>query len=147
MIMAYSSWKPKIQYLIKLEYCEIVKYCRLKVTLIKQRLFKNMFSSTWSGLRQESVHHENWSVALSIWKSRSLSLEEELRGTESKLLEVQLMRYCQEADKWHETKQCRRAEGCYWSNLGFHNSAEQQANRLPLRIDAVNAKWVQVQIQ
>jgi hypothetical protein len=46
------------------------------------------------------------------------------------------MGYCQEDDESHEIQQCRRAEGCYLSNLGFHNiSAGQKADRLS--IDAV----------
>ena len=39
--------------------------------------------------------------------------------------------YCQEEDERHQTQQCRRAEGCYQSNLGFHyTSAVPQADRL-----------------
>jgi len=42
-----------------------------------------------------------------------------------------LNRYCQEEDEKHQTQQCRRAEGRYQSNLGFHNaSAMPQADRL-----------------
>ncbi len=41
------------------------------------------------------------------------------------------MGYCQEEDKEHPTKQYRRAEGRYQSNLDFNNAlAVPQADRL-----------------
>ena len=38
-------------------------------------------------------------------------------------LENVYSRYCQEEDERHDTQQCRRAEGRYRSNLGFHNTS------------------------
>ncbi len=41
------------------------------------------------------------------------------------------MGYCQEEDERHQTQQCRWAEGCYQSNLGFHTtSAVPQTDQL-----------------
>ncbi len=41
------------------------------------------------------------------------------------------MRYCQEEDERHQTQQCRRAEGRYQRNLGFHTtSAVPQTDHL-----------------
>ncbi len=54
-------------------------------------------------------------------------------------LHREYMGYCQEEDERHQTQQCRRAEGCYQSNLGF--ITPEQCHRLissmPRRIDAV----------
>ncbi len=80
-------------------------------------------------------------------ETRSHSLEEEWRGTESKrswhrsaLLASKLawpephresMGYCQEEDERHQTQQCRWAEGHCQRNPGFHStSAVPQTDHL-----------------
>ncbi len=46
-------------------------------------------------------------------------------------LDRESMGYCQEEDERHQTQQCRRPEGRYQSNLGFHyNWAVPQADCL-----------------